>query len=116
MAFLLRVIAGLLLVGVVAASCCHLQPDWLADLGLDVWNLPDLLGRLRDAEERREVLAQDGQRVREGLRQKEEAIEALGAGRLTLAEAVESFRRSDPEGLPNVCRTLRSLQDRKSVV
>ncbi len=104
---LLRMTAGLLLVATLAVGCCTLQPAWLADLGLDVWSLPELLSQLRREEQRLADLSRLDEHLQEVVERKEAATQELIAGRMTLTAATEQFRLAASDSLPHVCKMLR---------
>jgi hypothetical protein len=104
---LLRMAAGLLLAALLLAVCCVWQPAWLTALGLDVWALPGLLAQLEEEEQRHEQLTNWGERVRTSAEIKESATRELIAGRMTLAEGAEQFRRAAGPALPQTLRLIR---------
>ena len=106
---LLRLTTGLLLVGLLTAGCWVLQPECLANLGLDVWELPALLRRIHDEDRRQEDLDRKDERVWQTMVTKDATTAELIQGRLTLVAAVERFRRAAGEDLALLCRHLSYL-------
>lgn len=86
-----------LLLAVVIAIACLLGSGRLADLGLDVWAVPDLIYKIRVAEKRHEQLGEARARSEASIHRKEEVVAELIVGRLSLREASEGFRRANPE-------------------
>jgi hypothetical protein len=92
MHWLSRLTVSTLLAGCLLRGVAYVQPDWLADLELDFWRLPEY----QQALERERQRADSLQALYQGVLDRSEAKRAVGlelvAGRITLAEATERFR------------------------
>lgn len=66
-------------------------PAWTVDLGLDVWNLPELHARVRAAARRDQELTSESAQARRRIEVKEVLIADLIAGRRTLADVALQF-------------------------
>jgi len=77
------------LIGLLVAATAN--PSWAVDLGVDVWNLPELREKVRIAAERDRGLQNEYVEVRHRIDAKEELINGLIGARLTLAEVVAQF-------------------------
>jgi hypothetical protein len=93
MDWLFRLTVSTLLVGCLLRGVAYVQPDWLADLDLDFWRLPEY----QQALERERQRADSLQVLYQGVLDRSEAKSAVAlelvAGRITLAEATERFRK-----------------------
>jgi hypothetical protein len=86
---------ALLLVAVLGAVLYAVRPACLAQLGLDVWELPALLEKLREGERTGEKYARELERIAVMERRKQAVVQELIAGRLALAEATWRFHQVD---------------------
>ncbi len=71
------------------------QPQWASDLGLDVWRFPEALAKARENESRAEDLRARSEKLRNRAERKDEIIQKLAHGDLTLKAALT--RMSDVE-------------------
>jgi len=89
--YLLRLVGCLGFVGLLAAGVYGLCPTFLGELGLDVWELPNLQREYDEAAERQDGL---DRRLRGALHRNEGRSLICGeltAGRISLAEAVRQM-------------------------
>lgn len=84
------------------------RSHWATDMGLDVWNLPQLKESAQEAETRMAELDEACGVVQQRLDVKDQLISDLIAERITLAQAVEAFREVNAENP----RILELLKDR----
>jgi hypothetical protein len=86
---------------VLGAVVCYYRPDWAEAAGLDVWKVPALQARL-DTEERRDADLSERDRTMERvIAAKQQAVDELLAGRLTLLAAAARFRDLTPADGPS---------------
>jgi hypothetical protein len=83
-----------LALGVLTAAAA-LNPAWMTELGLDVWNLPELQWDLEAKRQRGAELQRESELVQQRIAAKYEIIEELAARKATLREAVARFRELD---------------------
>jgi hypothetical protein len=81
-----------LLTASLAATVSYVEPDWLADLNLDFWRLPQYEGALQREHQRGENLKELYRAVLARMEAKNAVGQNLVAGRITLAEATHRFR------------------------
>src|ERR1700730_12828048 len=68
------------------------QPKWMAELGLDLGSLPGLFRETVAAEERLADMEKRDEVIRERIRLKDQLINELIAGRVSLKAASAEFR------------------------
>jgi hypothetical protein len=108
MASLHRVASCLLLFVVWFAALGLVRPAELKALGLDFWELPELMAQMRQSEQFNEECDQQREHVAEMERRRDEVARAAAEGRLTLAEAAERFRREDEGAIRLLLRDVRT--------
>src|SRR5690349_9198789 len=78
--------------GLVVAGVSLAHPSWPSDLGLDFWNVPSLKARLnRDLDLAAHLDAQDSH-ILQRIAVKEEIVNDLVGGRISLLDAAAQFR------------------------
>jgi hypothetical protein len=82
---------GLLAAGLTAVAV-SLRPDWAGDLGIDVWNMPELQEQIARNLREQEALDREGEVVHRRMAAKRVVVADLAAERLTLLEAAARFR------------------------
>jgi hypothetical protein len=97
---LVRLLLCFVAVSGVTAGVLSLQPVWLASVGLDLWNLPELQRQIERGRQRNLELERYGQGVLQRLEAKRETIVQLSAGRIRLPEAVAHFRFLNEQSPP----------------
>jgi len=88
----LRFSVSVVLLIALAGGLAYAQPAWLADLGLDFWNLPALERALAHEHQRQEKLKQESEQLQEKAQRRSEVIQELVAERISLAEAAARIR------------------------
>jgi hypothetical protein len=89
------VVAIGLLVGVLSV-----RPAWLSAAGLDFWSLPELYARLESENRQSDELDQRCKGVFRRIESKQDVLQALNEGHLSLVEAAArfgEFNRQEPE-------------------
>ena len=97
-------------VGVVFAA----SPAWARSVGLDVWNASDLARQEREAIELRDDLEATDAEICHRIEAKEAVVDALAAGRITLAQATARFtalNRAQPQYLEMIRDTFPGSTD-----
>src|SRR5262245_25682067 len=102
----MRVALGLAILAVVVILAL-VRPAWLAVLGVNVRDLPELAEQIRQDEAKAEQYAEEWDRVGIATRRKDEVAHELIAGRLTLPEAAEHVRRDLAPVLPKLLPHIR---------
>jgi hypothetical protein len=92
MNFYVRTLSCLALLGMSLAALSQYRPSWAARVSLDWWSLSELREEIRRGQERDAELVRVGAGALERAAAKEEATQALLAGRLTLTQAASRFR------------------------
>jgi hypothetical protein len=67
------------------------RPGLLTDAGLDVWNLPELYASIENANRENDALDRDHEELFRRVDEKQEVLQALLTGHLTLVEAAARF-------------------------
>jgi len=84
------VVAGMLLTGLTGVGIAN--PEWVADAGLDFWNLPRLNGEMDRLQRHGEELEQQARAVMLRLNTKMDIVDEVYNCNLTLSEAALRFR------------------------
>src|SRR5437867_908945 len=84
------VVAGALVSGVTGVSAAN--PEWVADAGLDFWNLPRMSKELDRLQRHNEELEQQARAAMNRLTAKMDIVDEVYAGNLTLRQAAVRFR------------------------
>src|SRR5262249_46846838 len=95
---------GLVAAGLTAVAVSF-RPDWAADLGVDVWNVPAIQEQIARNLREQEALDRQGEAVHRRIEAKREIVTDLAAERLTLREAAARFRELNalpPDSLRHV--------------
>jgi hypothetical protein len=92
MQWLFRLTVGTLLMSCLLRGVAYFQPDWLDELDLQFWRLPEYQEALVREDRRKADLEALFQTVLDHSGTKSAVGRELVAGRMTLAEATERFR------------------------
>lgn len=84
------VVTGLLLTGLTGAGVAN--PEWVAEVGLDFWNVPRLNNEMDRLQRHSEELEQQARAVMLRLNAKTDIVDEVYNGNLTLSEAALRFR------------------------
>jgi hypothetical protein len=93
MKFSPRVLSLALVLGLVGAGASYSCMSWQSDLGLDFWNAPALKDDLAQQEQVRLALNLSDVVVLNRIAAKQEIVQAVVAGRLSLLEAAAQFHK-----------------------
>jgi hypothetical protein len=88
-----RILSCIALLGTALLALSHYRPAWASRYGLDWWSLPEMHEQIRSGEQALLDKQADCEAVEARIAVKAEVIDALVAGRLTLAEAAARFRK-----------------------
>jgi hypothetical protein len=97
MSSVVRLLVCFAAVSGLVAGVMSLQPAWFADLGLDVWAIPELQREIAEAQRLHEEMDQTAHTLNRLSAAREVVIAELLAGQLSLPEAVARFRSLNQE-------------------
>lgn len=95
MGSLMRIACALTVLVGLTVGIAYCQPGWLADLGMDVWKLPEMNQLLNKETNRGEKLDQELTRFQDLSKQKNQLIQDLANGNISLAEAITTLNQMD---------------------